>query len=221
MSEIIDNKVYLSTAQGYDLWSKSYDHDLSHTVKAAREALLKLVPNLNGKHILEVGCGTGANLELLSDDPPTSAMGIDISEGMLNQARKKTFPFPTDFVCHDVNEGLPVPNSSKDLVVMSLVLEHLDVTDFIFEEVSRVLRPGGRSLMIELHPYRTFMDGFARFKEQPGGVEYRMNSRGFLLSELLTAHADNSLILDKALETFSDEENIPSVFATLSTLKVL
>ena len=214
-------KITVDTARVYDLWSKEYDIRLSHTVLAARAALDELVPELHGKSVLEVGCGTGANLELIAAGGISSAVGLDLSNGMLSQARAKQYGCPVQFLCHDANNGLPLQSDSIDFVLVSLVLEHIADIDYLLKEISRVLKTGGRSLIVELHPFRALQDGFARFVDHSAGLEYRADSRSHSVSDLINAHLTLNLILDRVLETCGGREEVPSIFAILSTLRVL
>ena len=90
-----------------------------------------------GKDILEIGCGTGM---ILKEIHPIAqkAKGIDISPGMLEQAKQRGL---------DVIEGsatdLPFNDASFDVVYSFKVLAHVEDIRKAMEEVSRVLKPGG------------------------------------------------------------------------------
>jgi SAM-dependent methyltransferase len=91
--------------------------------------------------ILDVGCGTGANLELLSRFG--DAAGVDISEEALAFCRGRGLAD----VRRGAAESLPFADESFDLVTALDVVEHLDDDVAGLCEARRVLRPDGRALL--------------------------------------------------------------------------
>jgi SAM-dependent methyltransferase len=92
-------------------------------------------------HILDVGCGTGANLLLLSKYG--DAEGVDISEEALAFCRERGL----EKVKHGAAEELPYEDGTFDLVTAFDVVEHMDDDVAGLREMRRVLRPGGRVLL--------------------------------------------------------------------------
>jgi SAM-dependent methyltransferase len=90
--------------------------------------------------ILDVGCGTGANLEMLSRFG--EAEGVDVSEDALAFCRARGL----ERVRLGAAEQLPYEDGSFDLVTALDVVEHLDDDAAGLREMRRVLRPGGRAL---------------------------------------------------------------------------
>jgi SAM-dependent methyltransferase len=91
--------------------------------------------------ILDVGCGTGANLLLLSKYG--DAEGVDISEDALAFCRERGL----DRVRLGAAEALPYEDGTFDLVTALDVVEHLDDDLAGLTELRRVLQPGGRVLL--------------------------------------------------------------------------
>ena len=91
--------------------------------------------------ILDVGCGTGANLLMLSKYG--DAEGVDISEDALAFCRDRGL----DKVRLGAGEELPYDNGTFDLVTALDVVEHMDNDLAGLKEMRRVLRPGGRVLL--------------------------------------------------------------------------
>jgi SAM-dependent methyltransferase len=91
--------------------------------------------------ILDVGCGTGANLELLGKYGEAS--GVDVSQEALAFCRARGL----ENVRHGEAEKLPFEDGSFDLVTGLDVVEHLDDDVAGLKEMWRVLRPGGRALL--------------------------------------------------------------------------
>ena len=91
--------------------------------------------------ILDVGCGTGANLLMLSEYG--EAEGVDISEDALAFCRERGL----DKVRLGAGEQLPYDDGTFDLVTAFDVVEHMDDDLAGLREMRRVLRPGGRVLL--------------------------------------------------------------------------
>jgi SAM-dependent methyltransferase len=91
--------------------------------------------------ILDVGCGTGANLLMLSQYG--DAEGVDLSEDALAFCRERGL----DKVRLGAGEELPYEDSTFDLVTAFDVVEHMDDDLAGLREMRRVLRPGGRVLL--------------------------------------------------------------------------
>ena len=91
--------------------------------------------------ILDVGCGTGANLLMLSEYG--EAEGVDISEDALAFCRERGL----DKVRLGAGEKLPYEDGTFDLVTALDVVEHMDDDLAGLREMRRVLRPGGRVLL--------------------------------------------------------------------------
>jgi SAM-dependent methyltransferase len=91
--------------------------------------------------ILDVGCGTGANLLMLSQFG--DAEGVDISEDALAFCRERGL----EKVKLGAGEALPYDDGAFDLVTGLDVVEHMDDDLAGLREMRRVLRPGGRVLL--------------------------------------------------------------------------
>jgi ubiquinone/menaquinone biosynthesis C-methylase UbiE len=123
----------------YDDFSGWYERKRHHGYHAMLDDLeLGIVRALaGGKEVLEVGCGTGLIMRGL-DGRAKRLVGVDISPGMLAEARRRGF---------DVFEGkaekLPFADESFDLAYSFKVLAHVPDIELALREMARVLRPGG------------------------------------------------------------------------------
>ena len=106
------------------------------------QKIVSQIPNPKSQiQILDVGCGTGANLEMLGQFG--DAEGVDVSEDALAFCRARNL---TQVKLGAV-ERLPYADSSFDLVTALDVVEHLDDDLGGLREMRRVLRPRGRALL--------------------------------------------------------------------------
>jgi SAM-dependent methyltransferase len=104
--------------------------------------LARICSSITGQpRILDVGCGTGANLEMLSRFG--AAEGIDISHEALSFCRERGLKN----VRWGEVERIPFEDERFDLVTAFDVVEHLDDDVGGLKELYRVLRPGGRALL--------------------------------------------------------------------------
>jgi demethylmenaquinone methyltransferase/2-methoxy-6-polyprenyl-1,4-benzoquinol methylase len=112
-----------------------------------REALRKAGLQ-RGMQLLDVASGTGlmikAALELGVD--PAQVTGVDPSRGMLAQNRERN---PVTLL-EGRGEALPCGDSTFDFVCMGYALRHVEDLRKLFGEFHRVLRPGGRVLILEI-----------------------------------------------------------------------
>jgi SAM-dependent methyltransferase len=109
----------------------------------------RYLPRSSGR-LLEVGCGIGALFDLLGS---TLTVGVDASAAGLRETRKR-HPLAA-LVCGDAAE-LPFADGHFDAVMLQHVIEHLQDARAACEEWFRVLKSGGRLLL--LTPNRLFSD---------------------------------------------------------------
>ncbi|WP_105438312.1 metalloregulator ArsR/SmtB family transcription factor [Neorhizobium sp. T25_13] len=121
---------------------------------AVESALLKLIGPTPVDALLDLGTGTGWILQLLSNIY-RRAVGIDASRDMLSVARSNLDK--AGIVKASVRHGdilnLPLEGQDFDLITVHQVLHFLDQPELAIAEAARVLRPGGRLLIVDLAPH--------------------------------------------------------------------
>jgi SAM-dependent methyltransferase len=129
-------------------YSIMYAVEESHWWFAGRRRIIEsflrsIQPKLGTEQprILDIGCGTGANLEMLSQFG--AAEGVDVSPEALAFCRRRGL----QNVRQGEAEHLPYEDASFDLVTGLDVVEHLDDDVAGLSEMRRVLRPGGYALL--------------------------------------------------------------------------
>ena len=96
--------------------------------------------------VLDVGCGTGAVIELLREKyPDAHYTGLDLTPAMVESASSKGLE-NCEFVVGDA-EDLPLAEASFDAVLSSNSFHHYPNPDAFFAGALRVLRPGGRLIL--------------------------------------------------------------------------
>lgn len=131
--------MFNSVQQSFNQAAKSYDRFafLQQQIAAhlsQRLARIHHVPSV----ILDVGCGTGIMAQQLQSFwPEVSIVGVDFAWQMCQQAH------PLPVVCGRA-QALPIADASVDLVVSNCMLQWLsDELTLVFQEMRRVLKPGG------------------------------------------------------------------------------
>jgi SAM-dependent methyltransferase len=132
--------------------------------------------------ILDVGCGTGANLQMLSQFG--AAEGVDVSSEALDFCRARGLAE----VKQGAAESLPFADASFDLVTGLDVVEHLDDDIAGLSEMRRVLRPDGRAVLFV--PAFMFLWGVQD--------EISHHRRRYTLTELTQRLGDAGLTVERA-----------------------
>ncbi len=123
----------------------SYDLGRGYSPEVLRlwlDTISALVPKGAVSDIIDLGCGTGRYSGPLADHFGANLLGVDPSEKMLEQARKKVSGGHVTFL-QGVGEALPAGDDSADMVFMSMVFHHLGQPGLVARECHRVLRRDG------------------------------------------------------------------------------
>jgi ubiquinone/menaquinone biosynthesis C-methylase UbiE len=145
----MDQQRQLRSTQGYyDRFSGSYERERHRGYhRLVDELELELVRRYGtGRDILEAGCGTGL---LLAEAARVgrSAIGLDLSRGMLARARARGLR-----VVQGSLTQIPLPDASVDVVYSMKVLAHVPPIRQAVAELARVTRPGGHLLLEFYNP---------------------------------------------------------------------
>lgn len=141
-------------------WAPLYELAFGKFLRRTHGAVVDLAALRPAERVLDLGCGTGSLAVALkaSVGPAGSVHGIDASREMIDVARRNASRAGVD-VSFQVGlaEALPFPDGTFDLVVSQLAIHHLpdDLKQSAFGEMHRVLKAGGRCLIIDFEPPRS------------------------------------------------------------------
>ena len=139
-----------STQKSKDFYDKkAEDYDNSSEGKFTRsfnEEIYGLVTLKTGDNILDVACGNGRLIHMLSQKEEINAYGIDLSEEMIKTA-KRNHP-NINFVVGN-SENLPFEENSFDLITVSCAFHHFEKPAIFMKEAYRILKKGGILLIAE------------------------------------------------------------------------
>ncbi len=118
--------------------------------------LKSLFPDLEGKTVLDLGCGYGWHCQYAADMGAKSVLGIDQSEKMIGKAQLRNGGSRIEYRVCDILE-YDYPAQQFDLVISNLALHYLEDLDAVYRMVHRTLKDGGQFLFNIEHP--TFTAG--------------------------------------------------------------
>lgn len=140
-------------ADHYDGFAESYARENDTGLfneYYARPAVLDLLGDVRGRRVLDAGCGAGPMMVALRERG-AEVTGLDASPAMVALARERLGAEGNVLVA-DLAQPLPLPDQAFDDVVSSLVLHYLQDWSGPLAELRRVLRPGGRLVVVVNHP---------------------------------------------------------------------
>ncbi len=188
--------------EAYNQWSTVYDINENRT----RDLELKVGKTILSKkefdNILELGCGTGKNSEWLIDKC-NSLTCVDFSTEMIAIAKSKIKSDKVKFISADLTKDWKFINTTFELVTFSLVLEHIDNLDFIFEQSKKHLSKNGLLYICELHPFKQYSGSKARFENQ--GEVIKLETYIHHISDYLNSANKYGLKLVDFQEWFDDD----------------
>ncbi len=123
--------------------------NLACSAKPIRYQRKKVVPHAEGR-ILEVGMGSGLNIQYYDPDKVEFVWGLEPSRGMRRKAEKNLAAAPFEVKWLDLpGEQIPLDDDSADTVLLTYTLCTIPDWRTALEQVRRVLKPGGKLLFCE------------------------------------------------------------------------
>lgn len=183
----------LDPGAGYSLWASAYDLPGNPLIAAEQPVVRALFDQVPAGRALDAACGTGRHAGYLASCGH-EVVGVDKSDDMLSVASEHV---PGAKFHRASIEDLPFPDGQFDLVVCSLALTHLPRLDQAIAEFARVVRPGGRVILSDIHPSSVIvLDGQASFR-LPDGSGGFVRNHVHLQADYLAAFRQTSLqVLD-------------------------
>src|SRR5690606_14111099 len=200
----------MNVEEAYKHWSVQYDTKQNKTRDLEAISLRETLNDIKFENCLEIGCGTGKNTEwLLTKGRKITA--IDLSEEMLTIAKNKISNDRVQFLEVDINEDWSFTNEKFDLVVCSLVLEHIENISRIFKLISEHLTKNGIVYIGELHPFKQYSGSKASFEDENG--KQTVTAFTHHISEFTRLAIENGLTISKIDEYFDngDTTTIPRI----------
>jgi len=224
-------RVEVLPAEGYDLWSATYDNQPENVVMHLEGQVFEdLIGDVTfrGKTVIDVGCGTGRHWAKMLDGAPERLIGYDVSSGMLARLREK---YP-QAVVHRLkhHELTDTANEECDVLVSTLALGYMPNLEATIGEWRRVLMRDGRVLISDFHP-RAAATSNRNFRHEGRIVNIRhyVHSLAYLRTTAARAGLEEVRFVEKvvddsvrrfyesndALNVFNQSKGVPLVYGIL------
>lgn len=131
-------------------------------------ALKTMMPPLNGRRVVDLGCGFGWFSRWAEQQGADTVVGIDVSSKMLERARADTSSTAIDYRQVDL-DALELPSQSADLVFSSLTLHYVTDLQRLIKNIADAVAPGGAMVFSVEHPIYSAPSS-QQFEESDGGA---------------------------------------------------
>ncbi len=179
-----DMKISEWTADREDTMKNEYDNETFFNQYAqmsrSREGLAgagewhqlkEMFPPLAGKKVLDLGCGYGWHCEYAAEQGAAQILGIDLSERMIAEAKKRNTNERITYRVSDL-ENYEYPEETWDCVISNLALHYIESLNNVYRNVYRTLNPGGTFLFNIEHPVFTAREGQDWIYDEKGNPMY-------------------------------------------------
>jgi ubiquinone/menaquinone biosynthesis C-methylase UbiE len=182
----------------YTRWARAYDVLARRApgVTALRERVVDALAPARGDLVVEMGCGTGANLPYLRErvGPEGTVVGVDFAPGTLDLARRRTEGWSNVHVARA--DATRPPVAEADAVLATFVVGMLPDPDGAVRGWTNRLRPGGRVALLDLarttrpfaRPLNPLFRALVVASSPPGTVRRRGSPARALDRRVVAAH---------------------------------
>lgn len=219
---IFDNDIFFEGYKGIR------DREVNANILFEIPALFSMLPELEGKRILDLGCGFGEHCKKFVEAGAVKVTGVDISEKMLEIARNENSAPEIEYInmpMEDIGNLLEL-GEKYDLVVSSLALHYVEDYAGVVENIHKLLNEGGLFVFSQEHPLNTCHAGANRWTRDENGQKIHLNLANYgvegekksvwfiddvkkyhrTFSTIINTLAENGFMVEKIIEPFPDEE---------------
>lgn len=181
---------------GYAEWAESYDEPGNDTIALEEPVVRSLLDEFPAGLILDAGCGTGRHTGYLAA-AGHNVVGVDASEQMLRRARSQ---LPQVAFEQGELTALPLPDGAVSAAVCALTLSHLPDLAPSVGELARALRPGGRLVISNPHPFATGILNWRAVYTTPDGERREIPEYPHLHGDYISAFGAAGLRVRRLIE---------------------
>ncbi len=163
---IYDNQAF------FDAYKSLRERKDNYNVLLEQPAMTALLPELNGKRVLDLGCGYGQNAHDFIQRGAEEVFSVDISEKMLDIAKKENADEKIRYYNMSMTD-IDTLGGDFDFVYSSLAVHYIEDFSDLLNKIFASLKPGGCLLFSQEHPICTATFGGRQFytKDESGKHE--------------------------------------------------
>lgn len=222
---IYDNEVF------YEGYKEIRNRKVNANILFEIPALFSLLPKLEGKRVLDLGCGYGEHCKMFVESGAEWVTGIDISEKMLKVACEENSNPYIEYInmpMEDI-ELLARDGKKYDLVVSSLAFHYVEDFAGVVRNIYSLLEEGGEFVFSQEHPLNTSHQGGDRWTRDENGQKLYLNLANYgiecerestwFVDNVKKYHRTFSTIINTLIEAGFVVEKIIEPFPTDEILK--
>ena len=177
----------LPSLAAYALWAGSYPpYAHNKLMEIEQAAMLRLLPDLKGKAVLDLACGTGRYSLIARQAGAKTVIGVDNSFAMLQKGSELKPGTEVGLFAQASMIDLPFPADSFDVILCGLATGHLppEIMGAAFKAMARITR--GAILFSDFHPF-LYLNGGQRTFTGSDGKTYAVEHYPHLVSDYFAA----------------------------------
>ncbi|SUD48002.1 Malonyl-CoA O-methyltransferase BioC [Nocardia otitidiscaviarum] len=192
----------VDVATGYDGWADTYENTVLDAMDLALLARLRRPDWARVRRAADLGCGTGRTGDWLRRQGTARVDGIDLSAGMLAWARERGVH--ASLTHGDVRET-GWDGGAYDLVIASLIDEHLPALPPLYREARRLATPGGLFVLVSYHPQFMMVAGMPTHYTSDAGEPLAISTHLHRVSDHVSAGTASGWRLVELAESTIDD----------------
>ena len=145
---IFDHEIF------FEQYSNLRNSGVTYNDFIEQPALKSLIFTLEGKTLLDLGCGNGHFARYCVENGAAKVVGVDISKKMIEQAKMENSHDKIEYICMPI-EDLHLQNQTFDIIISSLVMHYIKDYAAIIKKIGRLLHKDGRFIFSTEHPIAT------------------------------------------------------------------
>lgn len=165
---IYDNQLF------FDGYKKIRDNEVNANNLFEIPALFSMMPDLTGKSVLDLGCGFGEHCKRFISEGATKVVGIDISEKMLEIAKKENSSDKITYINMPMEDIGQLPGKF-DIVISSLAFHYVEDFSGVVKNIHRLLSTDGVLIFSQENPLCTCHSGGNRWTRDENGKKLYVN----------------------------------------------
>lgn len=201
-------------SQGFfDRYQQLRQNPISINEIIEKPTMLGLLDNIQGKKMLDLGCGTGEHIALYLQQGAKFVVGLDLSQAMLAQAQKNLAKNRPHFALYQLsmNQLSQLPEQDFDMITSSYAFHYIEDFAQLTQQIYTKLNPNGLLVFSQEHPITTAHLQGERWQknEHKEQIAYRLNhyqqegirQRNWFQQSFTTYHRTMATIINQLIAT--------------------